>query len=71
MKKILSGILSFIIAIILLELLSRVAFTVAADTSPQKETIEEVLVYSREMGWERKPNFNGKFRGVERKFDEE
>jgi len=70
MKKYLSGILSLVIALAVLELLSRAAFTFVADTESEKKKQEDWFVYSPELGWERKPGFNNNIAAVNRQFDE-
>ncbi len=71
MKKLLAGLLSFIIAIAIVELLSRAASVFVHDAEVQRKTEDPWYEYSPDLGWERKPGFDNTFGGVQRSFDDE
>ncbi|MEO8166964.1 MAG: SGNH/GDSL hydrolase family protein, partial [bacterium] len=71
MKKLLAGLLSFFIAIAIVELLARAASVFVHDAEVKEKTEDPWYVYSADIGWERKPGFDNTFGGVRRKFDEE
>ncbi len=70
MKKFLAGILSLLIALAVLELLTRAVFVFVHDVDAEKRKEEDWFVYSPDLGWERKPGFNSTFAGVPRSFDQ-
>ncbi len=69
MKKFLAGILSLLIAMAVIELLARAVFVFLHDAAVEKKK-EDWFVYSPDLGWERKPGFNGTFAGISRSFDQ-
>lgn len=69
MKKVSSGLLSLVIALLLFEGLSRIVGSFVHDAA--ENNIEDWYVYSPELGWERKPGFEGIVTTTERTFDAE
>lgn len=70
MKKFLTGMLSLLIALVIVEFFARAIFVFAHDADVEKKKEEDWFVYSADLGWERKPGFNGTFAGVPRSFDQ-
>jgi lysophospholipase L1-like esterase len=71
MKKSFSGVLSFVIALAALEIASRTGWTLLLNYGEATSDQEPWFVYSKELGWERKPGFDGKIEAVTRRFDGE
>ncbi len=71
MKKFSSGFLSLVVALALLEILSRALVTIRIDQLASDNKEEPWYVYSPELGWERKPGFNGTYAGIPRHFNSE
>ncbi len=71
LKKTLYGLGSFLLAVCVLEVASRAAATFFGDDEESPHQEWEWFAASRELGWERKPNFSGLVTGVGRAFDGE
>lgn len=71
MKRLLTGILSFLIALAVIELLARAVFVFVRDADIEKNKEGDWFVYSPDLGWERKPGFDNTFGGVRRSFDQQ
>lgn len=71
MKKFFSGILSLLIALLVVELVARVSWTLLINYGEATLDQEPWFIYSQELGWQRKPNFAGKIEAVTRCFDSE
>ena len=66
LKKFLLALAAFIIVFLVLEGLARIAETIVNDV---RRAGEKWYVYSPELGWERKPDFNGPVYSTRREFD--
>lgn len=70
-KKTLQGLGSLLLALCALEVVSRAVAPFFRDDDDRPRRDLDWFVDSRELGWERKPNFNGYVAGVTRAFDSE
>lgn len=71
-KKLLAGVLSFCIALLLLESLARIAWTITTDVASADPLETQWYAYHPEFGWTGKPGFSGRVvarEGSERTFD--
>ncbi len=69
MKRIIAGVASFLIAVALLEVVTRAAFSIVSDIDKERNSQEEWFIFSEELGWERKPGFDGRIGAVHRRLD--
>lgn len=68
-RKMLEGGAVFVLAVLLLEVVSRVLFTIVADINREQRKEDPWYVVSRDFAWERKPGFDGLMSSVHRRFD--
>lgn len=71
MRKVLSGIASLAIALIVLELLSRAIFQIVTEYDRARQAQDIWHVFSEDLGWRKKPGFDSRIGSVHRRFDEE
>ncbi len=69
-KKYLLPVISIVLILFLLEVGSRVLFTIKTDIQEYNQQIKsQWFEYSSEIGWERQPNYSGEVYGTIRSFD--
>lgn len=65
-RRLLAGLLIALVVLGLLEACARVIFTIREDLEPRTS---DWYTFSADLGWERKPNFDGSYMGVHYQFD--